>query len=293
MRPVVGLAGAVAAAVLCSGCGLAWIPYDETPVPTPPPTTTRPAPTPTPTPTPDEDAYTGALAEDATCVRLDAQALAYFEDKGLVGGAITYPRGAMVKANADWWTVAVATQVNPNDMGLTAENADPFAYFISTMPARGDEFDRSTTRRLPPSWGGAALARAQECLAKVPTPKPTPPAWSPDTYTGKLAKGAKCTTVPDAMLHQLEAVGGVGAAVTYPRGQMVRANQKWWTVAVATQVHPNSAGLNRDNVPATALFVTNDPSYKASSKARIVYFPLKPAKRDTAAAKALACLGAG
>lgn len=293
MRPGVRLAGAVAAAVLCSGCGLAWIPYDETPLPTPPPSTTRPAPSPASTPTPDEDAYTGTLAADATCVRLDADTLAHFEDKGLVGGAITYPRGAMVKANADWWTVAVATRVHPNTIDLTAGNVDPFAYFISTMPARDDEYDRTTTLRLSPSWGGEALTMARKCLAKVPTPRPTPPPWSPDTYTGKLAKGAKCTTVPDSVLDQLEAVGGVGAAVTYPRGEMVRANRKWWTVAVATQVHPNSAGLTSANVPTTALFVTNDPSYKTSSKARIVYFPLKPAKRDTAAAKAQKCLGVG
>ena len=290
MRPLVGLAGAAVVAVLCSGCGLAWIPYDETPVPTPVPSTTRPEPT--PTPTPDDDAYTGALAPDAGCVRLDAAALAYFEDKGLVGGAITYPRGAMVKANADWWTVAVATQVNPNSDGRTTDNVDPFVFFISTRPA-GDDFDRATTRRLAEAGGGEALTRARECLAKVPTPRPTPSPGSPDTYTGKLAKGAKCTTVPAAMLDQLEAVGRVGGAVTYPRGRMVRANRTWWTVAVATEVHPNNSGLTRDNVPATALFVTNDPSYKESSNARIVYFPLQPTRRDTAAARALKCLGAG
>ncbi len=74
---------------------------------------------------------------------------------------------------------------------------------------------------------------------------------------------------------------------------MVRANRTWWTVAVATEVHPNNSGLTRDNVPATALFVTNDPSLRESSRARVVYFPLKPTKRDTAAARALKCLGAG
>ncbi len=134
---------------------------------------------------------------------------------------------------------------------------------------------------------------ARKCLGKVPTPKPTPPPGSPATYTGKLARGAKCAAVPAAMLGRLQDVGQVGGAITYSRGQMVRANGKWWTVAVATQVNPNSAGLSADNVPATAVFVTNAPSYKASSKARTVYFPLKPTKRDTAAARALKCLAAG
>lgn len=288
MRPLVRLAGAALAAVLCSGCGLAWIPYDETPPPSPRPTARRTEPA--PTPTPDPDAYTGKVAAGARCVTLDQETLAFFEDKALVGGAITYPRGAMVRSNADWWTVAVATQVNPNNSGLTAADVKPFAYFISTMPTVGDGFDLTMTRQVSTGSGGEALKRAQDCLAKVPTPKPTPPPGSPDTYTGKLAKGATCRPVPAGMLAHLEDVGRVGAAVTYPRGQMVRANGKWWTVAVATQVNPNSAGLNPDNVAKTALFVTNDPSYKASTKARIVYFPLNPAKRDTAAAKALKCL---
>lgn len=284
-------------AALCSGCGLSWIPYDETPPPVPPAVRPEPTPsatsTPSATPTPDADRYTGKLGKRAGCVTLTASWLDFFEDKGLVGGAVTYPRGAMVKANGDWWAVAVATQVNPNSDGRTSGNVEPFAYFISTRPSHEDDFDRTVTRPVSSEEGGQALKKARTCLAKVPMPKPTPPPGSPATYTGKLAKGATCTSVPAAMLARLQDVGQVGGAITYPRGQMVRANGKWWTVAVATQVNPNSAGLSADNVPATAVFVTNDPSYKASSKARIVYFPLNPTKRDTAAAKALKCLSAG
>lgn len=291
MRPPVRLAGAVLAAVLCSGCGLAWIPYDQTPQPTPRPTARQTEPS--PSPTPDPDAYTGRVAKGARCVTLDEKSLAFFEDKALVGGAITFPRGAMVRSNADWWTVVVATQVNPNNAGLTSDNVEPFAYFVSTSPTVGDGFDTTITRPVTAAAGGAALTKAKDCLAKVPTPKPKPPPGSPDTYNGRLAKGAACRRVPAGMLAHLEGVGKVGGAVTYPRGQMVRANGKWWTVAVATQVNPNSAGITRDNVATTALFVTNDPSYKASTNTRIVYFPLNPAKRDTAAAKALKCLAAG
>lgn len=292
MRPTAALAGAVATAALCSGCGLTWIPYDVTPTPMPPPVVAA-EPTPSVTPTPEVEAYSGELGKKAKCVTLKATWLEFFEAKGLVGGAVTYPRGAMVKANGDWWAVAVATQVNPNSVGKTSSNVAPFAYFVSTEPTDEDGYDRAFTRPVSTEEGGEALDMARTCLAKVPTPKPTPPPGSPATYTGKLARGAKCTAVSPAMLGRLQEVGQVGGAITYPRGEMVRANGKWWTVAVATQVNPNSAGLSADDVPATAVFVTNAPSYKASSKARIVYFPLNPTKRDTSAAKALKCLAAG
>lgn len=93
------------------------------------------------------------------------------------------------------------------------------------------------------------------------------------------------------MLAHLRQVGQVGGAVTFPRGEMVRANRTWWTVAVATQVNANGSGLKPGDVPAVQYFVTNAPSYKKSSKARIVYFPLKPTKKDTASVKARGCLG--
>jgi len=83
----------------------------------------------------------------------------------------------------------------------------------------------------------------------------------------------------------------VGGAITYPKGQLVRANGKWWTVAVATQVHPNSDGYT--SAPATELFVTNAPAYRARPSAKAVYFPIKERKRDLAAAKALGCLRSG
>jgi hypothetical protein len=35
------------------------------------------------------------------------------------------------------------------------------------------------------------------------------------------------------LLSRLEELGKVGGAITYSRGQMVRANKSWWTVAVA------------------------------------------------------------
>ena len=68
---------------------------------------------------------------------------------------------------------------------------------------------------------------------------------------------------------------------------MVRANRKWWTVAVATQVNPNSQGFTRDNVPAVAYFVTNEPSL-GKKAASVFSFPIKG--KDKASAKAGACL---
>lgn len=288
MRTAVRVLGTALAAVLFSGCGLAWM-WNEVPHRAPEAT-----PTTTPyTPPPDERAlhpYTGEVAKGAECVRATTDVLADAEAVAMVGGAITYPRGAMVKANANWWTVAVAAQVNPNNEGLTSKDVDPYTYFVTNAPTLGKGEWDSQLFSWQLSTEDAATARALACLKRIPVPKPKPPAGSPETYAGKLAKGAKCKAVSAKMLDRLEEVGQVGGAITYPRGAMVKANAKWWTVAVATQVNPNSSGLTRENVPATALFVTNDPSYSASSKARIVYFPIKAAKKDTAAAKALSCL---
>ena len=291
MRTLIRVLGMAVAAALCSGCGLSWM-WNEVPHRAP---VNTPAPY---TPAPDERTlhpYSGKPAKDAECIRAPREVLDELEYVAMVGGAITYPRGVMVRANAKWWTVAVATQVNPNDQNLTRENVNPYAYFVTNAPSYGeDERWDAEIFTWPITTTDAATAKALACLKKIPVPSPKLPASSPKTYTGKLAKGASCKAVPARMLAHLEQVGQVGGAITYPRGQMVRANGKWWTVAVATQVHPNSAGYTTENVPATALFVTNDPSYSASSKAKIVYFPIKAAKKDTAAAAALRCVkGAG
>jgi hypothetical protein len=55
---------------------------------------------------------------------------------------------------------------------------------------------------------------------------------------------------------------GPRGAIIYPRGRIVRANSKWRTVAVATEVHPNGQRYTKDNVEATTLFVTNQPPYQ-------------------------------
>ncbi|MDQ7992821.1 MAG: hypothetical protein AAGC63_06875 [Propionicimonas sp.] len=301
MRTLARVVGTALAALLLVGCGLDWIPYsqdDPPPRPRPTPRSPEPVPRPVPapaTPTTQDGGYTGRVAKGAGCVTLDDDTLEFLEAKGAVGGAVTYPRGAMVRSSGDWWAIAIATQVNPNGEGRTRDNVPAVVYFVSNLPWRGDnELDREVTFPVASApAGGKAMKKADDCLAKLPVPKPTPSPGSPETYSGKLAKGATCAPVPPGMLATLEEVGQVGGAVTYPRGAMVRANGRWWTVAVATQVNPNGAGLSEENVAATALFVTNDPSYKESSPDRIVYFPLKPATRDAAAAKALKCLGAG
>ena len=235
--------------------------------------------------------YDGTVSA-ATCVTLSATQLSDLEEIGMAGGAIRYPVAAMVKSNAGWWTVAAATRVTKNSSGYTTGNVEPYAFFVTSYPTYTDVDDPEPFAwQLDSTSGDAAAARALACVRKLPVPPEKPEPGSPATYTGKLASHAPCTAVPGKLLAQLEQVGRVGGAITYPRGRMVRANGKWWTVAVATQVHPNGQGYTSGNVEKTALFVTNAPSYPASSKARIVSFPIK-LRKDAAARKALACLGA-
>ncbi|MGC3952898.1 MAG: hypothetical protein QM804_01360 [Propionicimonas sp.] len=293
MRPLGRVIGAAVLAALLSGCHMAWM--LEEPVPPVPDVTLGPTPTPTPTPTPipepDPYAYQGKPAKKAKCVTLKAEQLAHLQNVGSVGGAITYSRGSMVRSNDDWWAIAVMTQVHPNESGYTRESV-PEQHFFVVAAESSKWTEPATGYRLSDYAKDAAIRKAAGCASKLPVPKPKLEPTDPKTYTGKLAKGATCRAASADLLAHLEQVGQVGGAITYPRGQLVRANGKWWTVAVATQVNPNGAGLTRENVPSTALFVTNAPSYRKSSDAQRVYFPLKPGKKDTAAAKALRCLDA-
>ncbi|MGC4154634.1 MAG: hypothetical protein QM628_16385 [Propionicimonas sp.] len=289
MRALGRAIGAAVVAVLVSGCQLAWI-FEE-PVPPVPNVTLGPTepPTPTPTPEPDPYAYRGKLAKGAKCRTLSAGQLTQLEQVGGVGGAITYPRGSMVQANDDWWVAAVITDVHQNSEGHTRESVAKRHLFV--VGAASADWEYASGYRLGDDADDAAVRKAVGCADKLPVPKPTLEPTDPKTYTGRLAKGASCKAVSADMLGQLEQVGQVGGAVTFAGGQMVRANGDWWTVAVATQVNPNNAGLTRENVPPTELFVTNAPSLKKSSKTKVVYFPLNPTKKDAAAAKALKCLG--
>jgi hypothetical protein len=287
----VRVVGAVLATVLFSGCGLANF-WNEPVVRAP---SITPAPPSSATPEPDDRTlhpYDGTLTS-SKCVTASKEELALFEQIGMAGGAIQYPVGAMVKSNAGWWTAAVATRVSKNDSGYTKKTVEPYAFFVTSYRTYADQPDHEPFAwQLAKPSGDKAAARALACAKKLPVPAEKPEPGSPATYTGKLAPHAKCAAVSAKRLKQLEQVGQVGGAITYPRGQMVRANGKWWTVAVATQVHQNSQGYTSENVDPTELFVTNAPSYKASSKARIVSFPIKARKTDTAARKALSCLGA-
>ncbi len=102
---------------------------------------------------------------------------------------------------------------------------------------------------------------------------------------------ARCLTLSTKQLQALQDVASIGGAINYTQAAMVRASNDWWTVAVATQLHLNSGGYTTRNVPGTVLFVTNSPSYKASTTKKSVYFPLKERAKDTAAAAAPKCLG--
>lgn len=292
MRALGRVIGAAMVAVLASGCQMMWI-FSEPVPPLPNVTlgpTEPPSPAPTPTPEPDPYAYRGKLAKGAKCRTLKAEQLAQLEQIGGVGGAITYPRGSMVQANDDWWVAAVITDVHQNSEGHTRESVATHHVFAIVVVEH--DWGSVGGYRLADGADDAAVRKAVGCADKLAVPKPKLDPTDPKTYTGKLAKGATCKEVSAGMLSQLEQVGQVGGAITFAAGQLVRANGDWWTVAVATQVNPNSAGLNRENVPRTALFVTNAPSLKKSSKTKVVYFPLKPTTKDTAAARALKCLGA-
>ena len=283
--------GTVLATVLFSGCGLASL-WNEPVAQAPAAASASPA---SPSPALDDRTlypYDGTVTS-AECVKASKTELTFLEGVGNVGSAVQYPVAAMVKSNAGWWTVAAATRVTKNSGGYSSETVEPYAFFVTSYPTYGDKPDREPFAwQLGSTSGDKAAARALACVKKLPVPPEQPEPGSPATYTGRLAPSATCTAVPVTLLGQLEQVGQVGGAITYPRGRMVRANGKWWTVAVATDVQPNGQGYTRANVEKTALFVTNRPSYQASSKARIVSFPIKARKADTAARKALACLGA-
>lgn len=279
------------AAVLLSGCGLATF-WDE-PVPRAPSATpVQTASQPSTTDDRVAHPYDASIAKGATCRRASKEQLADLEEIGNVGGAITYPVGVLVKSNDGWWTAAVATRVAKNSSGYTTKSVARYALFVTSYPTYGEIPDEEPFAwQLSGADGDAAATMALACVKKLPMPPVPPEPGSPETYTGRLARNAKCTALSTKLLDRMEEVGGVGGAITYPRGRMVRANRDWWTVAVATQVNPNGEGLTRDNVPATALFVTNAPSHKASSKTKVVSFPIRAKKSDAAARKALACLG--
>jgi len=277
--------GMVLAAALLSGCGLRAVWSD---VPPPPPVIT-PAPS---TAEPDERAlhpYTGALSDNSTCVTASTSLLHELEGVTGVGGAVRYTQGVGVRSNAKWWTVVIRTALDPNGSIGSSTVPEQITFATNVPSSKPDDWEVQNF-----SWkvadDSASAEKALGCLAKLPPaktpfPKPKGPA---DTYNGKPAAGAGCHAVPDGLLVRLQEVGQVGGAITYSRGQMVRANRKWWTVAVATEVHPNGEGLTEANVPATAWFVTNIPSYTLGAKAALFSFPIKD--KDKASAKALACL---
>jgi hypothetical protein len=277
--------GMVMAATLLSGCGLRAVWSDVLP---PPPVIT-PAPAP-----PDERTlhpYTGELAANAGCKTVPKDDLPLLQDAGNVGGAVTYPQGVAVRSNAKWWTVVVRTAVDPYGE-LKRSDVPTYAYFATNLYTSDAEKYLDDDFTWSVEGGTASAAKALACLKKLPAPKvlvkkPPKPASPADTYSGLPARGATCHKVSDALLRYLEQVGQVGGAITYPGGQMVRANRNWWTVAVAVQVNPNSQGFTKDNVPPVEFFVTNQPSLPKSAPT-VFSFPIKGT--DKASAKAGTCL---
>lgn len=292
-RAVLGLVVVTA----LSGCTQPWM-LEDWPV-SPPPTTSAPTPgrssavatpsssgpaTPTSDPMRDRYPYDGSI-EDANCMTATRDLLDELEALAAEPGVVGYPRGALVKANGPWWTVAVATEVDPDNPDVTRADVDLMLWFVTNGPSLA-EGDSVSTWPLNPDPDDDAADRALTCLARVPAPPPAPPEDSPASYTGRLAPGATCGAASSELLKHLEGVGRVGGAITYSRGQMVQANKKWWTVAVATEVHPNNLGHTRANVPEIAYFVTNAPSKGDAA----VYFVPDSVEQDTAAAAARRCL---
>ncbi len=274
------LVGAALAAVLLSGCTFANV-WNEVPA-------TQPSfsPASSGTEEPDDRAlhpYEGTLGTDATC---RTATRAELSEWGQVGGG-TYLAGSLVRSNGPWWTAAAVTRLE-KDNGQVVER---YEYFVTSWPTYGKTFEHEPFLwRMTDVSGDEAAAKALACVKKLPLPKRKLSPNDPDTYNGRLADGATCRTLSAPLLDRMQQVGQVGGAITYPRGSMVRANRKWWTIAVATRVNANSEGYTSANVPATALFVTNAPSYRSASNPAIVSFPITARKSDAAARKALACL---
>ena len=276
--------GVVVATSLLSGCGLRWMWSD---VAAPPPVMT-PAAT---TPTPDyrtQHPYTGELAASTKCVTASKPVMSDLVYVGNVGGAVRYTQGVAVRSNGEWWTVAVQTAVDPQG-GVEPASVEKYLYFATNVPTHRPDDWEAEDISWPVPGESASARKALACLKKLPAAKdPFAKPPSPDaTYTGKPAAHARCTAVPAKLLGSLQEAGQVGGAITYPRGQMVQANKRWWTVALATQVHANGQGYTTANVPAVAYFVTNAPSLGSSKSGRYT-FPIKG--KDKASAKALACL---
>lgn len=286
---------ALALGAVVSGCTQPWMLEPISPAPTsdsPSPgqsVTGTPAPsagpqTPTADPVRDRYPYDGSVSDDG-CVAATQDLLDELEGVAALGEAVSFSHGALVRANHPWWTVAVATRVDPSSPDVTRKDVDLTLWFVTNGPSSGAG-DAVSTWLLNPDPDDDAADRALTCLGRVPAPPPDPPEDSPKSYTGRLAPGASCVPVSPEMLAHLEGVGRVGGAITYSRGQMVQANKKWWTVAVVTEVHPNKLGHTRDNVPRVAFFVTNSPSQPDS----VVYFALDSIEQDSAAAAAKRCL---
>lgn len=291
-----GVWRAVLALVLVTaltGCVQPWM-LEDLPSPTLSASSSSPSPTTVPTPseepTPTADTvreqypYDGALRDD-NCVPATRDLLEELELVAALGEGISFSHGALVQSSEPWWTVAVATRVSPDAPNGTGKDLDRALWFVTNGPST-QYGDALSTWPLNPEPADDAADRALTCLSRVPSPPPEAPEDSPESYTGRLAPGATCTALTPEMLKHLEAVGRVGGAITYSRGQMVQANKKWWTVAVATEVHPNKLGHTRDNVPRVAFFVTNAPSKETGA----VYFTLDSIEQDTAAAAAKRCL---
>ncbi len=292
---------AVLASVLAmalSGCTQPWMqdswwvsspPQVPSSSPNQPPASATPTPVGSESPTPDPERvrypYDGSIG-DETCVAASRDQLNELEEVAGLAGIASFTHGALVKANEPWWTVAVAPRLNPDNPDAANRDIGMTLWFVTNRPSLAEGHAVSTWP-LEPDPDDDAADRALACLSRVPSPPPDPPEDSPASYTGRVALGATCVAVLPEMLAHLEGVGRVGGAITYSRGQMVPANKKWWTVAVATEVHPNKLGHTRENVPEVVYFATNAPSKGSGA----VYFALDTIEQDTAAAAARQCLG--
>lgn len=74
---------------------------------------------------------------------------------------------------------------------------------------------------------------------------------------------ASCVPASAELVHHAEVADGVGDGVRYVRGQLVRASEQWWFLAVAVDdpkgVTAGSRVTTRDGILMTS-FVTNIPS---------------------------------
>jgi len=126
----------------------------------------------------------------------------------------------------------------------------------------------------------------------VRAPQLTPaPSASATPYDRTVAAQAACVAVTKDQLGDFENAAGIGGALKYTKGVLVKANDQWWVAALHTEVYANDLGLTRANVPVTALWAITDAALDPDGlDSQIRYNRLSESADNPVALKAAGCL---